>query len=66
MKVRINPHSDEVIYLRGETATERSVLSDMWEHGIAVFGGGNELAICSQKHFGSALSQIIEKGEDDE
>ena len=68
MKVRVNPHSDELIYLEGETERERQVLKDMWEHGVvaASASGGRELGICSKKFFGSGShgSEILRSSED--
>lgn len=53
MKVRTNKHTREIIYLRGETAEERRVLEDMWNHGVVACSGGSELGVCSAKFFGS-------------
>lgn len=53
MKVRINGN---LINLRGETNEEKAILEEMWIHGVAVFGGGSELGICSKNRFGSDSS----------
>lgn len=55
MEVRLNPGTEEIIYLRGWTREEKKVLEDMWKHGVKAFafGTNSELGICSKKFFGS-------------
>ncbi len=55
MKVRVN---EELIYLRGETEEEKRILAEMYEHGVAVSGGGSKLTICSRLHFGANYTRI--------
>ena len=46
MRVEFRGH---YVNLRGETRDERKVLSEMYKHGIRVWGGGSYLSFSSNK-----------------